>query len=118
MFATQLVNRADALFDGSRQPVTPRLIGITEDLLRHDSLNRCHGRILPLWPNREVSVANYTQPVKFEAINESQGSSNLQPTCVYAPLAACDNVTYTAPLGERTMSILPSGVLAPDGVLS
>jgi hypothetical protein len=29
-----------------------------------------------------VSVANSTQPVKFEAINESQGSSNLQPTCV------------------------------------
>jgi hypothetical protein len=47
MFATQLVNRADALFDGSRQPVTPRLIGITEDLLRHDSLNRCHLIILP-----------------------------------------------------------------------
>jgi hypothetical protein len=42
MFATQLVNGADALFDGSRQPVTPRLIGITDHLLRHDSLDRCH----------------------------------------------------------------------------
>jgi hypothetical protein len=42
MFSTKFLDGVEALFDGPRQPVTPRLIGITEDLLRHDSLDRCH----------------------------------------------------------------------------
>jgi len=47
MFPTKFFDGVDALFDGTRQPVTPRLIGITDDLLRHDSLDRCHFLILP-----------------------------------------------------------------------
>ena len=47
MFPTKFFDSVDALFDGSRQPVTPRLIGITDHLLRHDSLDLCHGLILP-----------------------------------------------------------------------
>ncbi len=47
MFPTQHFDGVDALVDGSRQPITPRLVGITDDLLRHDSLNRCHTTTLP-----------------------------------------------------------------------
>jgi len=47
MFPTKFFDGVDALLDGSRQPVTPRLIGITDHLLRHDPLDRCHSRILP-----------------------------------------------------------------------
>jgi hypothetical protein len=42
MFPTKFFDGVDALFDGSRPPVTPRLIGITDHLLRHISLDRCH----------------------------------------------------------------------------
>jgi hypothetical protein len=53
MFPTKFFDGVDAFFDGPRQPVTPRFIRITEDLLRHDSLDRCHFPILPLRSARE-----------------------------------------------------------------
>jgi hypothetical protein len=46
MFSTEFFDGVDAFFDGSRQPVTPRFIGITDDLFCHHSLDRGHWRIL------------------------------------------------------------------------
>jgi len=40
MFPTQFFDRVDAFFDRPRQPITPRLIGITDELFRHDSFDR------------------------------------------------------------------------------
>lgn len=78
MFATQLLNRVDALVDGSHQPVTPGLIGITDDPLRHDSLDRCRGRILPSNSARGQGVTHVLRLNRFTFVLVV-----FSETCVY-----------------------------------
>jgi hypothetical protein len=42
MFSTEFFDGVDSFFEGSRQPVTPRFVGIADDLFCHNSLDRGH----------------------------------------------------------------------------
>jgi hypothetical protein len=48
MFASEFLDRLDALGDGPRHPVSPRFVGVFESPLRHPALNRHHAAKLPM----------------------------------------------------------------------
>lgn len=50
MFATEFLDRLDALSNRSRHPVAPRFVGVFESPLRHHALDRRHRAILPSVP--------------------------------------------------------------------
>ncbi len=48
MFASEFLDRLDALSDGPRHPVAPRFVGVFEPSLRYHTLDRRHVYSLPM----------------------------------------------------------------------
>ena len=48
MLASELLDRFEALSDGPRHPVAPRLVRVFEPSLRHHALDRGHTKSLPM----------------------------------------------------------------------